>query len=169
MGGRGQTSRTGGMSADTAAKAANRYRITSGTRYDQLVKLGATQEDIASIYGRYRANLMSGMGRRDSMVAAERDFRQNAIPENGKSPDGKRSSGGRPSGMSKTSYDRYKAQGFSDAQIAKIWDDTKRARKRMASSPSRARSEEQVTTTTYERAQRRLQKDVDKWFGRGSG
>lgn len=68
--------------------------------------------------------------------------------------------------MAKESYDRYKSQGFSDAQISKIWDDTKRARERMASGQSKARSEHEVTTTTYENARRRMDKEVAAWFGR---
>lgn len=169
MGGRGSYS--SGASAAADAEAANRYYIVAGVRHEQLVKLGATDGDIARIYKRYHANRLSGMGKRDSMIAAESDFRNRAKSGTGKSSSTskRQSSGGKPSGMSKTLYERYKAQGFSESEIAKIWDDTKRTRKRMSSKSSRARPESQVTSTTYENAQRRMQKNVNGWFGRGMG
>lgn len=39
---------------------------------------------------------------------------------------------GKPNGMSQESYDRYKSQGFSDAEIAGIWEQTIATRARMA-------------------------------------
>lgn len=68
-----------------------------------------------------------------------------------------------PNGMSRESYERYKSQGFSQSEIEKIWRDTQAVRKREL---RKERTEQEVTSTTYERAQRRLQRDIDNWFRR---
>lgn len=68
-----------------------------------------------------------------------------------------------PNEMPRESYERYKSQGFSQTEIEKIWRDTQARRRRGL---RRGRTEQEVTSTTYERAQRQMQRNVDKWFRR---
>lgn len=68
----------------------------------------------------------------------------------------------KPDGMRDEAYKRYQEQGFTEEDIAQIWQHTLYFRARMAEK----REEREITSSTYERAQARLKKDVDDWFGR---
>ena len=67
----------------------------------------------------------------------------------------------RPSGMEQKWYDKYKADGFSDKEIEKIWQDTLYFRSEM----SQKKEGREITSSTYETAQRRLQRNVSNWLG----
>lgn len=70
-----------------------------------------------------------------------------------------------PEGMEKSVYEKYVQDGFSSEQINQIWADTLQTRKMIEA--NKGKPERSITTGTYERAQKRLQKDVNAWFGRG--
>jgi hypothetical protein len=70
-----------------------------------------------------------------------------------------------PNGMSKDVYERYKSDGFTDDQIKQIWKDTLRTREIMENNKNKP--ERNITSGTYERAQKRQRKDFNSWFGRG--
>lgn len=68
----------------------------------------------------------------------------------------------KPEGMQQDIYEIYQADGFTESEIEKIWQDTLYFRGKMAEK----REEREITSSTYERAQKNLKRDVDNWFGR---
>jgi len=62
--------------------------------------------------------------------------------------------------MEECVYRQYQKDGFSESEIEQIWQDTLYFRNKMAEK----KAEREITTSTYERAQRSLKKDVDNWF-----
>jgi hypothetical protein len=72
--------------------------------------------------------------------------------------------GGKPVGMSESSYARYKADGFSASEIKGIWKNTLTMRAQMAE--NQGKEQREITSSTYERAQKNLTKKVSGWFGK---
>ena len=68
----------------------------------------------------------------------------------------------KPEGMRQDIYERYQAEGFTGPEIEKIWQDTLYFRNKMAEK----REQREITSSTYERAQKKLNQDVSNWFGR---
>ena len=72
--------------------------------------------------------------------------------------------GMKPDGMRQEIYERYQADGFTEEDIKRIWKDTlyfrAKAKERQGKEPR------EITSSTYIRAQNRLQKDVSNWFGK---
>lgn len=68
----------------------------------------------------------------------------------------------KPEGMQQDIYERYQADGFTESEIEKIWQDTLYFRGKMAEKGEGR----EITSSTYERAQKNLKRDVDNWFGR---
>ena len=68
----------------------------------------------------------------------------------------------KPEGMRQDIYERYQAEGFTEPEIEKIWQDTLYFRNKMAEK----REQREITSSTYERAQKKLNQDVSNWFGR---
>ena len=70
----------------------------------------------------------------------------------------------KPDGMRQEIYERYQADGFTEEDIKRIWKDTlyfrAKAKERQGKEPR------EITSSTYIRAQNRLQKDVSNWFGK---
>ena len=166
MGGRGSSS------ASAYAVGAERYRVTVGdNRVNRLRAGGATDKDLAEMYDRYRALRASGVGKRDAMKQAEDGtksvVRTRAAASDAPARKAAKAASGKPSGMTESAYARYKSDGFSDSEIRGIWRDTLETRKRMKQNTGKPKR--YITSSTYENAQRRLNKDVDKWFGRGMG
>lgn len=60
-------------------------------------------------------------------------------------------------------YTRYKNDGFTDEEIAQIWEDRKTMIELYYSEPKK--NEREITSSTYLRSQKALNKDVDKWLG----
>lgn len=66
----------------------------------------------------------------------------------------------KPEEMSEESYKRYQSDGFTEDEIAEIWQHKLYFRARLAeNNPDR-----EITSSTYERAQKRLSKEVDTWM-----
>ena len=72
--------------------------------------------------------------------------------------------GGMPAGMSKSSYERYKSDGFSNSEIKGIWKDT--LAMRAQTKANQGKEPREITSSTYERAQKSLNKKVNDWFGK---
>lgn len=68
----------------------------------------------------------------------------------------------KPEGMRQDIYERYQADGFSESDIQRIWQDTLYFRSKMAEK----KEAREITSSTYENAQRKLTKEVTNWFGR---
>ena len=68
----------------------------------------------------------------------------------------------KPEGMTEEVYKRYLNDGFTETDIERIWKDTLYFRARMAE--NHGKPEREITSSTYERAQKGLKKDVDNWF-----
>ena len=68
----------------------------------------------------------------------------------------------KPDGMTEEVYKRYQADGFTEEDIERIWQDTLYFRAKMAE--NQGKPEREITCSTYERAQKGLKKDVDNWF-----
>lgn len=68
----------------------------------------------------------------------------------------------KPEGMQQDIYERYQADGFTESEIEKIWQDTLYFRGKMAEK----REEREITSSTYERAQKKLNQEVTSWFGK---
>ena len=68
----------------------------------------------------------------------------------------------KPEGMRQDIYERYQADGFSESDIERIWQDTLYFRSKMAEK----REPREITCSTYERAQANLKNDVESWFGK---
>ena len=67
----------------------------------------------------------------------------------------------KPEGMTTEVYERYITEGFTEADIERIWQDTLYFRSKMAEK----REAREITSSTYKNAQRRLDQDVKNWFG----
>lgn len=67
----------------------------------------------------------------------------------------------KPEGMKTEVYERYIADGFTEADIERIWQDTLYFRSKMAEK----KEGREITSLTYKNAQRRLDQDVKNWFG----
>lgn len=67
-------------------------------------------------------------------------------------------------GFPREVYEKYKRDGFSDAEIEQIWKDREVMVKLYFSNPEKQPRE--ITSSTYERSQRAMDKDVKNWFGR---
>lgn len=67
----------------------------------------------------------------------------------------------KPEGMNSEVYERYIADGFTEADIQRIWQDTLYFRSKMAEK----REDREITSLTYKNAHRRLDQDVKNWFG----
>ena len=68
----------------------------------------------------------------------------------------------KPDGMTDEIYKRHQADGFTEDEIAKIWQDTLYFRARLAEK----KDEREITCANYENAQKRMTKDVENWMGR---
>jgi hypothetical protein len=68
----------------------------------------------------------------------------------------------KPEGMEEHIYKQYQADGFTETDIERIWQDTLYFRERMTKDPN----EREITSSTYERAQKRLANEVTTWFGK---
>lgn len=67
----------------------------------------------------------------------------------------------KPTGMQQEVYERYILDGFTQLEIEKIWQDTLLTRSRM-----KEKSEpREITSSTYERAQKRLNQEIKNMFG----
>ena len=68
----------------------------------------------------------------------------------------------KPSGMSQSAFENYIKDGFSNKEIWKIWEDTLISRNLMNTVYGRNRD---VTSSTYEKAQKVLNKKVENFLG----
>lgn len=59
---------------------------------------------------------------------------------------------------------KYKQDGFSDEEIERIWEDRETMVKLYFSKHDKPQRE--ITSSTYERAQKTMNKDVENWFGK---
>ena len=75
----------------------------------------------------------------------------------------------KPDGMKEETYKRYQSDGFSELEIEKIWENTLITRARMAKERAEGREPREITSSTYERAQKRLEKDVLRNMGVDNG
>ena len=66
----------------------------------------------------------------------------------------------KPEGMREEIYKRYQSDGFTEDEIAEIWQHTLYFRAKLAEN----NPEREITSSTYERAQKRLSKEVDTWM-----
>ncbi len=71
----------------------------------------------------------------------------------------------KPNGMKEEIYKRYQSDGFSEEEIGIIWDITLATRAKMAKKLAEDREPREITSSTYERAQKRLEKDVLRNMG----
>lgn len=69
----------------------------------------------------------------------------------------------KPIGMTDEVYKRYQNDGFTQDEIEKIWQRTLKTREQMKLNLNREPRE--ITSSTYERAQNKLNKKVNDWFG----
>ncbi len=154
------------------AVGAERCRMTVGdNRVNRLRAGGATDKYLAEMYDGSRAPRASGVGNRDAMKQAE-DGTKSAVRTRAAASDAParkvtKAASGKPRGMTESTYARYRSDGFSDSEIRNIWKDTLETRKRMKQNAGKP--ERYITFSTYENVQRRLNRDVDRWFGRGHG
>lgn len=156
MGGRGSSSAS-------AKQGVSRYRIVHGdTALENLRKRGASDNDIAAIYSQYHDNRVAGMGKRDARVASENQFGFGAKTKQVSKP--KKESTSIESEKYNQYYRNAREAGFSKAESKKIAEGSVRQYKKLVSEGvSKPRD---VTSTTYERAQKRLDKHVASWVGR---
>ena len=68
----------------------------------------------------------------------------------------------KPEGMRQDIYERYQKDGFSESDIERIWQDTLYFRSKMAEK----KEAREITSSTYERAQKKLNQEVANWIGR---
>ena len=68
----------------------------------------------------------------------------------------------KPNGMLPDIYERYLDDGFTDAEIAEIWQHTLYFRGKMR---EHIGEEREITCSTYERAQKKLSQNVKDWMG----
>lgn len=66
----------------------------------------------------------------------------------------------KPEGMKEEIYKRYQSDRFTEDEIEKIWQHTLYFRARLAGN----KPEREITSSTYEMAQKRLSKEVDTWM-----
>ena len=69
----------------------------------------------------------------------------------------------KPIGMTDEVYKRYQDDGFTQDEIEKIWQRTLKTREQMKLNLNREPRE--ITSSTYERAQNKLNQKVNDWFG----
>ena len=69
----------------------------------------------------------------------------------------------KPIGMTDEVYKRYQDDGFTQDEIEKIWQQTLKTREQMKLNLNREPRE--ITSSTYERAQNKLNQKVNDWFG----
>ena len=69
----------------------------------------------------------------------------------------------KPIGMTDEVYKRYQNDGFTQDEIEKIWQRTLKTREQMKLNLNREPRE--ITSSTYERAQNKLNQKVNDWFG----
>ncbi len=78
-----------------------------------------------------------------------------------------------PQGMRRAVYERYKADGFTNTDIARIHREAEAMREQMRRNQERREREgpRPITSGTYERAMRRTAREVEGWLtgGRGRG
>ncbi len=67
----------------------------------------------------------------------------------------------KPKGMLDHNYKRYQENGFNESEIEQIQKDTLYFRNRMA----QKKIDREITCSTYERAEKRLTKEVAMWMG----
>lgn len=68
-------------------------------------------------------------------------------------------------GMLPEIYERYLDDGFTDEEIAEIWQHTLYFRGKMREHIGEERSEHDVTCSTYERTKKKTQTNVENWMG----
>ena len=68
----------------------------------------------------------------------------------------------KPDGMQEHIYKQYQNDGFNETEIKRIWQDTLWFRERMVKNPD----EREITSSTYERIQKRLTAEVSAWLGK---
>ena len=66
----------------------------------------------------------------------------------------------KPEGMKEEIYKRYQIDGFTEDEIQEIWQHTLYFRSKLAEN----NPEREITSSTYERAQKRLSKEVVEWL-----
>ena len=64
--------------------------------------------------------------------------------------------------MAQEWYEQYLSDGFTEEQIADIWQDTLYFRNEM----SQRKEEREITSSTYIRAQKNLDRHVSDWIGK---
>lgn len=69
----------------------------------------------------------------------------------------------KPIGMTDEVYERYQDDGFTQEEIEKIWQQTLKTREQMKLNLNKEPRE--ITSSTYEIAQKKLNKKVSDWFG----
>ena len=66
----------------------------------------------------------------------------------------------KPDGMKEEIYKRYQSDCFTEDEIEKIWQHTLYFRAKLAEN----KPDREITSSTYEVAQKRLSKEVDTWM-----
>lgn len=69
----------------------------------------------------------------------------------------------KPIGMTEEVYIRYQNDGFTQEEIEKIWEQTLKTREQMKLNLNKETRE--ITSSTYERSQRKLNQKTNDWFG----
>lgn len=69
----------------------------------------------------------------------------------------------KPIGMTDEVYIRYQNDGFTQEEIEKIWQQTLKTREQMKLNLNKEPRE--ITSSTYEIAQKKLNQKVNDWFG----
>ena len=70
----------------------------------------------------------------------------------------------KPDDMPQERYEYLLACGWTDEEVPQKWEDEKTMARLHAE--RQGRPEREITSSTYERAQKRLQKDVENWIGK---
>ena len=65
--------------------------------------------------------------------------------------------------MTEEVYIRYQNDGFTQEEIEKIWEQTLKTREQMKLNLNKEARE--ITSSTYERSQRKLNQKTNHWFG----
>ena len=71
----------------------------------------------------------------------------------------------KPDGMKEETYKRYQSDDFSEEEIGEIWKNTLITRARMAKERAEDKEPREITSSTYKRAQKRLNKQINDRFG----
>jgi len=69
----------------------------------------------------------------------------------------------KPIGMKQESYNRYQDDGFTEEEIAKIWEMTLAAREKMKLRVGKESRE--ITSSTYKRVEKRLNQEIKQRMG----